>query len=117
MLEVFRRSQRRWREAAFGMGAQYHLWTADELETLIKRRYPEHWAMYCDVRYPVMRCDIGRLAILHSYCGLYADLDILPNREGYAQTRLALTRVDLGPHRDRHTPQRLSQEEDHAKQN
>ena len=44
---------------ADGMGAQYHLWTAAELESLIKLRYPQYWPVYCGVRYPVMRADIG----------------------------------------------------------
>ena len=59
----------------------------------MKRHYPKYWAMYCGVRYPIMRCDIGRLAILHSYGGLYSDLDCMPNRAWYGQAELALSRV------------------------
>ena len=49
--------------------------------------------MYCNVRYPIMRCDIGRLCIIHAYGGLYSDLDVLPNREIYTQVPLAVSRV------------------------
>ena len=40
-----------------------------------------------------MRCDIGRLCIIHAYGGLYSDLDVLPNREIYTQVPLAVSRV------------------------
>ena len=93
MPELFQESHRSWKAVADNVGAQYHLWTAAELETLVKQHYPQYWDMYCDVRYPVMRCDIGRIAIIHSYGGLYADLDVQPNRLWYEQTEFALARV------------------------
>jgi len=40
-----------------------------------------------------MRGDMGRLMILYSCGGLYADLDIEPNRKWYEQVDLALPRV------------------------
>ena len=90
---LFETSQRTWQSVAEDMGAQYVLWDADALESLMKQRYPTYWDMYCNVRYPIMRCDIGRLAIVHTYGGLYSDLDIVPNRNWYAQVDLALPRV------------------------
>ena len=93
MSELFQKSQKMWRDVAASMGATYHLWNAAEIESLMKMHYPNYWAMYCDVRYPVMRCGIGRLAILHRYGGLYSDLDCMPNRAWYGQTELALSRV------------------------
>ena len=74
------------------MGATYHLWNADEVESLMKQRYPQYWDMYCNVRYPIMRADIGRIAILHTYGGLYADLDVHPNRGFYEQVKFAVAR-------------------------
>ena len=62
---------------------------------MIKQRYPQHWDMYCGVRYPIMRCDIGRIAIIHSYGGLYADLDTQPNRAWHEQVDLAVARVSV----------------------
>ena len=62
---------------------------------MIKQRYPEHWDMYCGVRYPIMRADIGRVAVLHNDGGLYADLDTLPNRTWYEQVDLAVARASV----------------------
>ena len=95
MSDLFLTSQQKWSEVAKGMGAQYHLWNAVEVETLMKHTYPEYWDMYCSVRYPIMRCDIARIAILHSFGGLYADLDTLPNRAWYEQADLAVLRVQV----------------------
>ena len=75
---LFENSQRRWRQVARQMGAQYHLWSADEVDALIKKHYPQFWAMYQKVPFPVMRVDIGRICILHHYGGLYSDLDVFP---------------------------------------
>ena len=90
MSELFQRSQQKWMAVAKDMGAEYHLWNAAEVETLVKRRYPQFWEMYCDVRYPIMRADIGRICILHEYGGLYSDLDVWPNRAWYQQSDLTL---------------------------
>jgi len=90
MSPLFEKSHRRWSQVAAGMGATYILWGPEELASLIKNNYPQHWDMYCDVRYPIMRCDIGRIAILHRYGGLYADLDVEPNREWYEHVKFAL---------------------------
>ena len=93
MSSLFETSHRRWKEIARCMSAHYHLWNAEEMEALVKQRYPQHWDMYCSVRYPIMRCDIGRLLILHAFGGLYADLDTMPNRGWYEEARFALARV------------------------
>ena len=95
MPPLFQRSQQRWRQVATDMGAEYHLWSADELDSLVKQQYPASWRMYVDARYPVMRVDIGRVAILHAYGGMYADMDTMPNRSRYSQTLLSVGRVQL----------------------
>ena len=93
MSPLFKSSMERWQLVAKKMRATYHLWSAAEVESLVKQRYPQFWDMYCNVRYPIMRCDIGRLCIIHAYGGLYSDLDVLPNREIYTQVPLAVSRV------------------------
>ena len=95
MSALFQESHRRWSDVAAGMGAQYHLWNADELESLVKQRYPQLWDMYCGVRCPIMRSDIGRIVVIHAYGGLYADLDIYPNRTWYEQSSFTLPRVQM----------------------
>ena len=93
MSTLFQKSKSMWSDVAKGMGAEHHLWNAEELESLVKQKYPQFWNMYCDVRYPIMRADIGRIIIMHAYGGLYADLDVLPNRSWYEQVQLAIPRV------------------------
>ena len=93
MSSLFSSSHKAWKEVAALMSAHYHLWTADDVEALVKQKYPQHWDMYRSVRYPIMRADIARLLILHAYGGLYADLDTIPNRQWYEQTEFALARV------------------------
>lgn len=93
MSPLFQSSHRGWSDVAASMGADYHLWDADEVESLVKQRYPQFWDLYCGVRYPIMRCDMARLCILHCYGGLYADLDTLPNRDLYEPAELAVARV------------------------
>jgi hypothetical protein len=103
MSPLFESCQQKWQGLAESMGANYHVWSADDLEALVKQMYPQYWDMYTQVRYPVMRCDIGRLIVLHAYGGLYADLDTEPNRPFYLQVELALPRIKLT---GKHTPKR-----------
>ena len=93
MSSTFEKSREAWMKVSETMGVEYHLWNADEVDTLVKHRYPEFWDMYLDVRYPVQRCDIGRVCIVHAYGGLYADLNTMPNRSWYEEVPLAVQRV------------------------
>ena len=101
MSDLFMESSRLWRAVADTMGASYHLWNVADVEGLMKQSYGEFWAMYCGARYPIQRVDIARLAIIHRCGGLYVDLDVKPNRDWYAHTRLGLGQVlesDARPH-------------------
>ena len=71
MNALFCESKRRWEQLAESMGVRYHMWNADEVDTLIRTRYAFLWETYKNVRYPVMRADMGRVAILHAYGGLF----------------------------------------------
>jgi len=93
MNAMFQKSTSMWKHVAAGMNAHYHMWDANELESLVKQKYAQYWDLYQNVRYPVMRVDIGRFLILHAYGGLYADCDIFPNRSYYEQAQLAVQRV------------------------
>ena len=93
MSRLFENSLHRWRNAAQQMGAQHHLWSADEVDALIQQRYHQFWTTYKDLPFSVMRVDFGRIAILHSYGGLYADLGVYPNRDTYAPASLAVQKV------------------------
>ena len=93
MSELFKSPHQDWKTCAARMGAQYHLWNSDEVETLMRTRYPLFWDMCTRARYPIVRVDIGRIAILHACGGMHADLDILPNRQLYSQAQLAVACV------------------------
>ena len=94
--EVFEESTRRWKQVAINMGAWYHEWAPSQLETLIRKKYPQYWQMYMNCRYPVMRVDIGRIIILHCFGGLYSDMDVWPNRAEYARRPFAVCYVPAG---------------------
>ena len=96
MPSLFVESERRWKQCAVNMGVPYHLWTADEVDTLMRTHYEDFWDMYKDARFPVMRCDIGRIAILHRFGGLYSDLDVWPNRFEYKHSEFAVCSVPAG---------------------
>jgi len=94
MSDLFRKSNSMWKAVAKAMDAEYHLWDPDEVESLVCRKYPWFWEMYKDTRYPGMRCDIARIVIIHCYGGLYADLDVLPNRTWYEQVEVGFPCVE-----------------------
>ena len=93
MSPLYESSQRQWQEVAKLMSAHYHLWTADELESLVKQKYHQYWKMYCEVRYPIMRVDMGRILVVHAFGGLCADLDVMPNCTWFEQVEFGLPRV------------------------
>jgi len=55
---------------------QYMYWTDDDLRNLVKEKYSEFLDLYDNFQYHIMRVDFARFCILHSYGGIYADLDI-----------------------------------------
>ena len=99
MSPLFPNSSKRWRDVAQQMGGQYHLWSADELDGLIKQKCPQLGSAYQNVAFPAMRADIDRLAILHCFGGPYAGLDVYPNRGTCAPASLAVQKVFLTGHR------------------
>ena len=90
MPKLFETSQMRWRQVAKQMGATYHLWCADEVDALIKKRFAFLWDTYKAVPFSVMRADIARVAILYHYGGMYVDLDVFPNTDIFLQAPLAV---------------------------
>ena len=49
--------------------------------------------LYLEVRYLVQRVDIARFFVLYLYGGLYADLDVFPNRDSFPQVSLGLCKM------------------------
>ena len=54
--------------------------------------------MYKNVRNLVQRCDIARFVILYQYGGIYADLDVLPNRRRFWQVQLGFAMMESRVH-------------------
>ena len=100
MPPLFEASRSAWQAQAEKTGARYHLWNPAEVESLIKAMTPQFWGLYVNLRFPhIQRCDIGRLIILFCCGGLYADLDVMPNRESYMQVDFAVCRIDRQDYR------------------
>ena len=111
MRPLFVESERRWKQCAAAMGVPCHLWTADEVDHLMRTHYERFWDMYKNARFPVMRCDIGRIAILHRFGGLYSDLDVVPNRYEYKHFEFAVCSIPPGrTANDRYRPGFLDME-------
>lgn len=68
----------RWRHSlrAANPGWQYRLWSDDENRGLVAARYPWLLATYDGYPTPIQRADVARYLIVHTYGGIYADLDV-----------------------------------------
>ena len=61
-------------------GWRYMFWTDAKNRALVEKHYPEHLATYDAYPHAIQRADAARYFILHRYGGVYADLDIRPER-------------------------------------
>ena len=94
MSPLFKLSSESWQAYCRRQSRRYILWTADVLDTLIQKFAPKSIvALYRDVRFLVQRVDIGRFFVLFAYGGLYADLDVMPNREAYPQVSFGFCKM------------------------
>jgi len=53
----------------------YMLWNDDDVEFLVKTKYPEEYKWFKAMPMNIERVDAARSFILHAYGGLYADMD------------------------------------------
>ena len=91
MSPLFELSSRSWKAYCCRQHCRYILWTPEAIDTLMQKYAPQDVVtLYQDVRFLVQRVDIARFFLLYAYGGLYADLDVLPNREAYPQVTLGL---------------------------
>jgi len=56
---------------------KYILWTDDDMDTFVKREYPNFYQTYISYKYHIQRCDAFRYLVLYKYGGIYIDLDIV----------------------------------------
>jgi mannosyltransferase OCH1-like enzyme len=57
------------------------VWTDATIEKLIESEYPWLYPIYQAYPYNIQRADVARLAVVHRYGGIYADLDAFPLAE------------------------------------
>jgi len=54
---------------------EYRLWSDEDLDELVRTKYPEYYDMYRGYDKPIKRYDAARYFILNEYGGIYADMD------------------------------------------
>lgn len=81
--EVWRRCQETVRQTFEGY--EYFMWTDEDLEGLIRERYP--WFLETFLGYPanIFRADAARYFILHEHGGIYIDMDMEVLEDFYDQ--------------------------------
>lgn len=62
--------------AAHNPDWEYRLWTDEDCRALVAARYPDLLPVYDAYPYAILRADAARVAILHAFGGVYADLDV-----------------------------------------
>ena len=66
-------------------GFSYKLWDDDDLEELIRSKYPWFLQHYTSYASTIMRVDAARYFILNTYGGIYIDMDYEVCRNFYAE--------------------------------
>jgi mannosyltransferase OCH1-like enzyme len=74
----FRASQDSWK--AQHPGWEYHLWTGEEIDRLVREHYPDLSRLFYGYPDWIQRVDVARYMILHHHGGIYSDLDIICRR-------------------------------------
>ena len=59
-------------------GWRYKLWNEKSVEHLCKSMYPQLWATYTRLRYPIQRVDLAKYMVADTFGGIISDLDVLP---------------------------------------
>jgi mannosyltransferase OCH1-like enzyme len=71
---IWKECQESWRDKFPDF--EYKFWTDEDIRQLVKENYSEFLDLYDSFTNHIMRVDFARFCILHSYGGIYADLDI-----------------------------------------
>ena len=97
MPPLFKLSSEAWQAYSCRQGIPYILWTAEMIDTVMQKYAPHSiLLLHKAVRYLVQQVDIARFVLLYVYGGLYADLDVFPNRDMYPQVLLAFAGCHIG---------------------
>lgn len=52
------------------------LWDDDEIDQLVKTKYPYYYNLFISFPFQINRVDFARFCIMHQYGGVYADMDM-----------------------------------------
>jgi len=67
---------------------EHKLWNDEEdIDNLIKDKWPEYWDFYNKLPVHIMKIEIGRLALLYHYGGFYVDMDVYCYRNFYQELK------------------------------
>ncbi|MCW0219428.1 MAG: glycosyltransferase [Prosthecobacter sp.] len=72
---IFRKS--RTAVSRFFPGWEYKLWTDEDLDHLVRTRFPEYYAGWDSLDRGIKKVDVARYFILYLHGGIYADLDFI----------------------------------------
>jgi mannosyltransferase OCH1-like enzyme len=75
----WKKAQQKWKDLYSDY--EYVLWGNENSLDLIKKEYPQYLDMYIGFEYNIQRADFIRYCILKLYGGIYADLDIVPEKK------------------------------------
>jgi mannosyltransferase OCH1-like enzyme len=56
---------------------EYKMWNDDDLDALVKEKFPEFWDYYKNYDTKIKKIDAARYCILYEYGGMYVDMDFL----------------------------------------
>jgi len=92
---IWKECQRSWKEKYSDF--EYKFWTDEDLRNLIKEKYTSFLNLYDNFPLHIMRVDFARFCILHSYGGIYADLDIFCYKNFYDLLKNDLYLIESWP--------------------
>eukprot|EP00930_Biecheleria_cincta_P025447 TRINITY_DN1811_c1_g1_i1.p2 TRINITY_DN1811_c1_g1~~TRINITY_DN1811_c1_g1_i1.p2 ORF type:complete len:352 (-),score=88.57 TRINITY_DN1811_c1_g1_i1:31-1086(-) len=60
---------------------KYMLWNDEDVDNLVKTKYPDQYSWFKSAPMKILRIDAARAFILDAYGGIYADMDFFPYRK------------------------------------
>lgn len=54
---------------------EYRFWNDNDIDDLVKKKFPQHWKMYQDFPIHILKIDFIRLCLMYEYGGIYCDMD------------------------------------------
>ena len=69
------------------------IWSMDDISALLKQKYPEVYRKMSSRKHWIQIADVGLIAIINTYGGLYIDIDVtFLSRVEFSEDRLCFVR-------------------------